>query len=45
MHLVDEQHRLPRRTQIPASLVEHRPNILHPRGDGGELDELRIALA
>ena len=44
MHLVDEQHRFPRRTQVPASLVKDGPDLLYAGGDGGELHEPRIAL-
>ena len=44
MHLVDEQHGLTRRTQIPAGLVEHRPDLLDAGGDRGELHESGVAL-
>jgi hypothetical protein len=45
VHFVDEQHRLPRRTQIPACLVEHRADILDTGRYRRQLNKPRITLA
>ena len=44
MKLVDEQHRLPRRTQVPSGLVVHGADLFHPCSYRGQLDKSRIAL-
>ena len=44
VHLVDEQHGLPTGPQVAPRLVQHRPDVLDPGGDRGDLDELRVGL-
>ena len=44
MDFVNEEHRLPRGSQVSSGLIKNRPDLLHTRGHRGELDESRITL-